>query len=158
MEAPTATAPSHQSYQSSTSSSSSADFFTPLLSFVEPSLVNLTLFPLLLLCAYLYLHRAHLSWLAAASMVAATAAYLLAYVTLMHDRLQSPQSRPHRLHTHTLHDRRRLMRSAHPTHGLLTTVWRCRCVVHVGVWWVLLLLSTTFALIGGMQLLARHTH
>ena len=79
---------------SSSSSSSIADIVTPLLSFVEPSPLNLTLFPLLLLSAYLYLHRAHLSLLVTGAMFVATAAYLLGFVSLLHSQLQSKQSQP----------------------------------------------------------------
>ena len=74
--------------------SSIADSLLPLLSFVEPSPVNLTLFPLLLLSAYLYLHRTHLSLLATAAMLAVTAAYVVGYVSFMHNQLRSKQSQP----------------------------------------------------------------
>ena len=64
----------------------------PLLSIVEPSPVNLTLFPLLLLSGYLYLHRSHLSLLAIVAMLASTAAYVLTYVSVLRNQLQSKQS------------------------------------------------------------------
>ena len=73
-------------------SSSASDILAPLLSFVEPSPVNLTLFPLLLLSAYLYLHRAHLSLLTSASMFVVTTAYLVGCVSVMHNQLRSKQS------------------------------------------------------------------
>ena len=76
-------------YSSSSSSPSIFSLLSP--SFIQPSLVSLTLLPLLLLMGYLYMHRSHVSPLAAASMLCITAAYVVGFVTLLSARLQSKQ-------------------------------------------------------------------
>jgi hypothetical protein len=80
---------------SSSSSPSSAPLLSQLsVSFVQPTLLSMTLFPLLLLLLYLYVHREDLSLAAAACMVALTAVYLLSFLVVMRQRLQSKQSQP----------------------------------------------------------------
>ena len=100
-----------------------------LLSIVEPSPVNLSLFPLLLLSAYLYLHRAHLSLTVSVAMLVVTAAYLLAFVALAAERLRSKHSR---WQQHALHDSP-LAVHAPPWRSLvlLCSGWLCRGVVRV---------------------------
>ena len=94
----TVRAASSSSFSSSSSSSASSSLSSPPLlsqlsvSFVQPSLLSLTLFPLLLLLLYLYLHRQDLTLTAACAMLAVTAVYLLSFVVVLRQRLQSKQS------------------------------------------------------------------
>ena len=150
--------PSSSSFSSSPSPSpsSSPSIFSLLsFSFIRPSIVSLTLLPLLLLLGYLYMHRSHVSLVAAASMLAITAAYLLGFVTLLDARLQSKQGQTssQQLGGECICSAVGLSYSVAPPPSHVPSVMRV-----TGLWWSLLLLSSSLLLMGGLQSAFRHTH